>query len=116
MVSYKKQNQASFIEDSFIYDFSSIKEYGITKKIFSNLHLIYWQQIKHDYFWILRLGLKKMIQQILPLLSQLINSSINIFLKLTEKYDSSEFLYFLAEDIPTYSIHRLLFSGYMKKY
>ena len=145
-VSDKKQESASIVEDSFIYDFSSIKEYGTSKTVTSNApsntlatkqyglvksqssplekdlleeyftlcRMDFSEHMKHDYFWILRLGIEKMILQTLPLLPQLINSPINVFFKLTQNYDSSEFLYFLAEHFPTYSIHRLLFSGYMK--
>lgn len=72
--------------------------------------------LKKDEFWVLRVGVEKMILSYLSLFPHLIFSPINIVLKFTSKYDDfPDFIYLISEHFPTYAMHRMLFSAFMLK-
>lgn len=71
--------------------------------------------MKTNIFWAVRIGLEDMILATLPHFPHLILSPINVVFNLTSKYpDFPDLLYLLAEQFPTASVQRLMFSGYMK--
>lgn len=73
------------------------------------------QLLKKEEFLIMRVGIEKLILSSLPLLPEKIESPINIFFKLTEKYrDFPELLYLICEHFPTLAVQKMLFSGFMK--
>lgn len=75
----------------------------------------YNQLMKKEEFLILRVGIEKLILSTLPLIPEKIVSPINIFYKLTEKYeDFPELLYLMYEHFPTLAVQKMIFSGFMK--
>ncbi len=73
------------------------------------------QLMKKDEFWILRVGIEKIILSSIPLLPEKIESPINIFFNLTKKHQNyPELLYLMSEHFPTYAVQRMIFSGFMK--
>ena len=71
--------------------------------------------MKTNDFWSVRIGVEKIILNSLNLMPALIFSPINVVLKLTAGYkDFPDLLHLLSDHFPTYTVHRLLFSGFMK--
>lgn len=72
--------------------------------------------MKQNEFWILRLGIEKMILSSLDSMPTLIFSPINVVLNLSSKYPNfPDLLYLLSEHFPTYAVQRLIFSGYLNQ-
>ncbi len=72
--------------------------------------------LKTQEFLVLRVGVEEMILSSIHLIPEIIFSPINITLKLTGNNPNyADLLYFLSEHFPTYSMQRMLFSGYMMK-
>lgn len=72
--------------------------------------------LKTTEFWPVRIGVEKMILNSLGLMPSLIFSPINVVLKLTAEYKHfPELLHLLSDHFPTYSVHRLMFSAFMKE-
>ena len=71
--------------------------------------------MKKEEFLILRVGIEKLILSSLVLMPEKIVSPINIFYKLTEKYEEfPELLYLMYEHFPTLVVQKMIFSGFMK--
>lgn len=70
---------------------------------------------KEDEFWLVRLGIEKIILQSLEFFPKLISSSFNQVIELTKKYHNfNELIYLLYEKFPTLSVQRLMFSGFLR--
>lgn len=70
---------------------------------------------KKDEFWVVRLGIEKIILQSLEFFPKLISSSFNQVISLTKKYPNfDELIYLLFEKFPTLSVQRLMFSGFLR--
>lgn len=70
---------------------------------------------KQDEFWVVRLGIEKIILQSLEFFPKLISSSFNQVISLTKKYPNfDELIYLLFEKFPTLSVQRLMFSGFLR--
>ena len=73
------------------------------------------QQLKKEEFLIMRVGIEKLLLSSLPLIPAKIQSPINVFFGLTEKYkDFPDLLYLICEYFPTIAVQKMLFSGFMK--
>lgn len=69
---------------------------------------------KKDEYWVVRLGIEKIILQSLEFFPKLISSSFNQVIELTKKYPNfDELVYLLIEKFPTLSVQRLMFSGFL---
>lgn len=76
----------------------------------------YNQLMKTERYLILRVGIEKLILSSLTLLPNKIVSPINVFYKITEKYEEfPELLYLMCEHFPTFAVQKMLFSGFMKE-
>ncbi len=70
--------------------------------------------LKKDSFWVMRVGMERLMLTSLRLFPELIFSPINVVLKLVQQYeDFPEVLYLITEKFPTLAMHRMIFSGYM---
>ena len=92
---------------------------GIEKQImpqFMHLSRIDFERhMKRDYFWIMRVGIEKIILASLDTMPHLIFSPVNVVIELPSKYpEFPELLHLLSEHFPTYAVQRMMFSGYMK--
>jgi hypothetical protein len=92
---------------------------GIEKQIMPEfMHLSrldFERHMKRDYFWIMRVGIEKILLASLDTMPHLIFSPVNVVIDLTSKYpEFPELLHLLSEHFPTYAVQRMMFSGYMK--
>jgi hypothetical protein len=72
--------------------------------------------MKKEEFLIMRLGMERLILASLDSFPNLVFSPINVVLNLTSKYPTfPELLYLLSEHFPTYSMQRMIFTGYMRQ-
>jgi hypothetical protein len=72
--------------------------------------------LKSERFLVARVDIERMLLTYLSLFPHLIFSPINVVLKLTSQYENfPELLYLLSEHFPTFTVQRLMFSGYMLK-
>lgn len=120
----------------FIYEEPSLQVININQRHFANQQISesgkiekdllpryiflcqqeYNQLMKTEKYLILRVGIEKLIHSSLTLLPEKIISPINIFYKLTEKYEEfPELLYLMYEYFPTYAVQKMMFSGFMKE-
>lgn len=71
-------------------------------------------QMKRETFLSVRVNMEETVLADIQVLPEIIFSPINIILRLTGKYAAfPDLLYLLSEHFPTYSMQRMMFSGFM---
>ncbi|NTU73370.1 hypothetical protein HGB07_04345 [Candidatus Roizmanbacteria bacterium] len=72
--------------------------------------------MKREAFWKVRINIEKTLLYTLTALPKSINSPINVVITLSSKYPQfNDLIYLLSEHFPTYAVHRLMFSEYMRR-
>ncbi len=73
------------------------------------------QHMKTDTFWILRVGFEEILLHSIHIMPHSINSPMNVVYELASKDSNfTDLLDMLMGLFPTSSMHRMMFSGYMK--
>ncbi len=98
------KGQKSSIEKSLLAEYMNMCRIHFEKKM---------QTVE---FWQLRVAVEKIILAVLPLLPHVVFSPVNVVIDLSKKHENfPELLHLLSEHFPTYSVQRMLFSGYMSR-
>ncbi len=95
------------------------QESGIEKQIMPEYmqlsRMDFERHMKRDYFWVMRVGIERILLASLDTMPHLIFSPVNVVIDLTSRYpEFPELLHLLSEHFPTYAVQRMMFSGYMK--
>lgn len=103
----KKTNSLSVKENNAI-------ERDLLPEYLNLCKMDFYNHMKTTSFWELRIAIEKFILNALPVLPNIVFSPINVVIDLTKKHDEfPDLLYLLSEHFPTYSVQRMMFSGYM---